>query len=106
MIEIQKTGDTRYEFLGHAENTDVCAGVSTLVCTFCACLRQEKPDLKYVFERSSGSIRYEDGKETEYEGKEDYSLIEYSGTSRFEEFFDIGILSMREAFPDSFVYKG
>ena len=108
MITIDKrTGEhTIYEFTGHAENTDVCNGFSALICTFCACLKQEKPDLKFVFERSNGSICYEDGTETEYEGGEDYSIIAYSGRSRFEEFFDIGIDEMRVAFPGSFDKKG
>lgn len=107
MIEIDKTvsDKTVYEFYGHAETADVCNGFSALVCTFCECLKREKPDLKFIFERSEGSIRY-DGEEHEYEGKPDYSKISYSGTSRFEEFFDIGIDLMGEEFPKSFVYKG
>ncbi len=102
----RKVAQTKYEFKGHAENTDVCNGFSTLVCAFCTCLRREKPDLKFVFERSQESIRYEDGTETTYEGKEDYSEITYSGRSRFEEFFDIATESMMEEFPGSFVNKG
>ena len=103
---LKKVAVTKYEFRGHAESTDVCNGFSTLVCAFCACLKREKPDLKYVFERREESIRYEDGTETSYEGKEDYSEIIYSGYSRFEEFFDIATESMREDFPGSFVNKG
>lgn len=105
MIEIEKrvTDETVYEFRGHAENTDVCNGFSTLVCTFLECLKQEKPDLKYDFERREESFRYEDGKEEMYWGEGERNLITYSGTSRFEEFFDIGISTMRREFPDSFV---
>ena len=104
---LKKVAVTKYEFRGHAEDTDVCNGFSTLICAFCVCLRKEKPDLKYVFERREESIRYEDGIETDYEGKDqDYSVITYSGWSRFEEFFDIATESMRENFPGSFVNKG
>lgn len=102
----RKVVETRYEFSGHAEDTDVCNGFSTLVCAFCACLKREKPDLKFVFERRTDSYRYEDGVESIFDGEKDYSLITYSGMSRFEEFFDIATESMREAFPGSFVNKG
>lgn len=102
----RKVVETRYEFFGHAEDTDVCNGYSTLVSAFCACLSREKPDLKFVFERREESYKYEDGVETTYEGKDDYSMISYSGMSRFEEFFDIATESMREEFPESFVNKG
>ena len=108
MIDIEKTvtDKTTYRMKGHAENTDVCNGFSTLVCTFIECLKQDKPDLKYDFERREESFRYEDGKEEMYWGEGESNLISYSGTSRFEEFFDIGVSSMRREFPDSFVYKG
>lgn len=108
MIDITKTtGDkTIYEFTGHAETTDVCSGFSALVCTFCACLTREKPDVKFIFERNGDSYIYEDGEETQYQGDSEKSVIEYPGSSRFEEFFDIGIESMSQEFPRSFVYKG
>lgn len=109
MIDITKTtGETtKYVFKGHAENTNVCSGFSALVCTFTTCLTREKPDVKFRFERkNSDSYLYEDGEETQYWGETETSVIEYTGTSRFEEFFDIGIETMRQEFPQSFVHKG